>query len=81
MAAGLAPAESAPSLEDEERLEQDFTDPLTTLPQLIVRESYTPANYGPCTPLACFRDYQTNQLVVRPLIPVSHPGHCHRSLN
>jgi len=68
---GLADAQGAPSssLGDEEKLEQDFTDPLTTLPQLIVRDSYTPANYGPCTPLACFRGYETNQLVVRPLIP------------
>jgi hypothetical protein len=68
---GLANAQGAPSysLTEEEKLEQDFTDPLTTLPQLIVRDSYTPANYGPCTPLACFRNYETNQLIVRPLIP------------
>jgi len=68
---GLAGAQGAPSssVSDEEKLEQDFTDPLTTLPQLIVRDSYAPANYGPCTPLACARDYETNQLIVRPLIP------------
>ena len=53
----------------EEKLEQDFTDPLTTLPQLIVRDSYTPANYGPCTAFACIRNYETNQLIIRPLIP------------
>lgn len=57
------------STETEEKLEQDFTDPLTTLPQLIIRDSYTPANYGPCTAFACFRNYETNQLIVRPLIP------------
>ena len=49
------------SLTEEERLEQDFTDPLTTLPQLIVRDSYSPANYG--------TDVQTNQVIVRPIIP------------
>ncbi len=68
---GLANAQGQPSssVAEEEKLEQDFTDPLTTLPQLIIRDSYTPANYGPCTPLACTRDYETNQLIVRPLIP------------
>jgi len=68
---GLANAQGqpSPSVAEEEKLEQDFTDPLTTLPQLIIRDSYTPANYGPCTPLACTRNYETNQLVVRPLIP------------
>jgi hypothetical protein len=69
--AGLANAQGqpSPSVAEEEKLEQDFTDPLTTLPQIIIRDSYTPANYGPCTPLACTRDYETNQLIVRPLIP------------
>ncbi len=52
---------SAPSATAEEKLEQDFTDPLTTLPQIVVRDSYTPANYG--------TDIQTNQFIVRPLIP------------
>ncbi len=54
---------------EQEKLERDFTDPLSTLPQLIVRDSYTPANYGPCTPQACFRNDQTNQVTIRPLIP------------
>jgi hypothetical protein len=69
--APLAGAQAPPStsLAQEEKLEQDFTDPLTTLPQLIIRDSYTPANYGSCTPLTCPRDYETNQLIVRPLIP------------
>ena len=31
----------------EEQLERDFTNPLTTMPQIVVRDSYTPANYGP----------------------------------
>ena len=54
---------------EEEKLERDFTDPLSTLPQLLIRDSYTPANYGPCTPQACVRNDETNQLLIRPLIP------------
>ena len=57
---GLARAQTA-SLTEEEKLEREFTDPLTDLPQILVRESYTPANYG--------SDLQTNQLLVRPIIP------------
>jgi len=53
----------------EEQLEREFTDPLTTMPQVVIRDSYTPANYGPCNRLACVRDYETNQFIVRPLIP------------
>lgn len=45
----------------EQNLEQEFTDPLTTLPQLIVRDSYSPATYG--------THVQTNQVIIRPLIP------------
>jgi hypothetical protein len=65
--AGFAKAQS--TLSDEERLERDFTDPLRTLPQVLVRDSYTSANYGPCTPQACVRNDETNQLVIRPVIP------------
>lgn len=43
------------------RLEQEFTDPLTTLPQLNIRDSYTPAMYG--------TDVQTNLTIVRPIVP------------
>jgi hypothetical protein len=57
---GLAEAQTT-SLNEEEQLERDFTDPLTTLPQVIVRDSYSPANYG--------TDLQTNQVIVRPIIP------------
>jgi hypothetical protein len=64
----LAQTPASPQAQ-EEQLEREFTDPLTTLPQVIVRDSYTPANYGPCTRLACVRDDQTNQFIVRPLIP------------
>ena len=65
----------AAALTEEEKLERDFTDPLSTLPQLIVRDSYTPTNYGPRTPPApCVRDEETNQLIVRPLIPRVPPN-------
>jgi hypothetical protein len=73
MLTGVAFAQSGGTLTEaqEVKLEQDFTDPLTTLLQLIVRDSYSPANYapGPCTSLSCPRNDQTNQLIVRPLIP------------
>jgi hypothetical protein len=59
------------TLTEEEKLERDFTDPLSTLPQVLVRDSYTPANYGPgpCTSQVCLRDYETNASIIRPLIP------------
>jgi hypothetical protein len=50
----------------EETLEQDFTDPLTTLPQIIIRDSYSPATYG--------THVETNQLVLRPIIPRIPPN-------
>ncbi|HKN02021.1 MAG TPA: hypothetical protein VJX23_16005 [Candidatus Binataceae bacterium] len=70
--AGYAQTQPATSaLTEEEKLERDFTDPLSTLPQLIIRDSYTPANYGPgpCTSQECLRNYETNQFLIRPLIP------------
>jgi hypothetical protein len=57
----VADAQTPPSLTAEEKLEQDFTDPLTTLPQLLVRDSYSPATYG--------THVQTNQVIIRPIIP------------
>jgi hypothetical protein len=61
--AGFAQAQTAPTSpeSEEEKLEQDFTDPLTTLPQVIIRDSYSPANYG--------TNAETNQVIIRPLIP------------
>jgi hypothetical protein len=50
----------------EEKLEQEFTDPLTTLPQLIVRDSYSPATYG--------THVETNQVIIRPIIPRIPPN-------
>jgi hypothetical protein len=62
--AGLVQARTAPTLpeSEEQKLEQDFTDPLTTLSQGLIRDSYTPANFGPCTPQSCVRNDETNQL-------------------
>jgi len=48
-------------LEEEEKLERDFTDPLTTLPQVLIRDACSPATYG--------THVQTNQAIVRPIIP------------
>jgi len=72
----LAQAQATPTSDqlEEEKLERDFTDPLSTLPQLVVRDAYTPANYGPCTPPACLRNYETNQVIIRPLIPRVPPN-------
>jgi hypothetical protein len=54
------------SLQQEEQLERDFTDPLTTLPLVLIRDSYTPANYG--------TNVETNQAIIRPLIPRIPPN-------
>jgi hypothetical protein len=68
----MAPAITAkaqagpPTLTDEEKLEQDFTDPLTTLPQVLVRDSYTPSNYG--------THLETNEAIIRPIIPRIPPN-------
>lgn len=48
-------------LDEVKQLERDFADPLTTLPQLTLRDAYSPANYG--------TDVQTNQVIFRPIIP------------
>ena len=62
--AGVAEAQTSHTMTDlqqEEELEREFTDPLTTLPQVLVRDSYTPANFG--------TNLQTNRLILRPIIP------------
>ena len=50
-----------PSLANEEKLIEEFTDPLTTLPQISIKDAFTPANFG--------THVQTNLVVVRPIIP------------
>ncbi len=74
LSAGFAQAQA--TLSAEEKLEQDFNDPLTTLPQVLFRDSYTPANYGPgpCTTQSCVRNDETNQFIIRPLIPRVPPN-------
>jgi len=49
------------SLSKEEKLQQDFTNPLSSLPQLNIRDAYTPSMYG--------TKVETNQVIVRPIIP------------
>ena len=31
---------------EEEKLELEFTQPLTTLPQIFLKDAYSPANFG-----------------------------------
>jgi hypothetical protein len=50
-----------PDLVAEEKLVADFTDPLTTLPQISLKDAFIPANYG--------THVQTNQVIIRPIIP------------
>ena len=50
-----------PSLAEEEKLIAEFTDPLTTLPQISIKDAFTPANFG--------THVQTNAVIVRPIIP------------
>jgi len=48
-------------LQEEQQLQQEFTDPLTTLPQLFLKDTYSPATYG--------THVQTNVALVRAIIP------------
>lgn len=43
------------------RLAEEFSDPLTTLPQLFVQDAYSPATYG--------TDAQTNRVIIRAIVP------------
>lgn len=64
---GEAPAAFAEEEEDDaqlasrEKLAKEFTDPLTTLPQLFLLDAYAPANYG--------TEAQANRAIVRAIIP------------
>jgi hypothetical protein len=44
----------------------EFTDPLTTLPQVFLRDAFSPVNYG--------TEVQTNQVVGRAIIPRIPPN-------
>ena len=45
--APVALAEPPASSPSAAKLAQDFSDPLTTFPQVSLQDAYTPANYGP----------------------------------
>ena len=62
--AGFAQAQTSPS--PTEKLQQEFTDPLTILPQVFFRDTYTPANFG--------THVQTNAAVLRATIPRIPPN-------
>jgi hypothetical protein len=49
-----------------ENLEEQFVDPLTTLPQVFLKDHFSPVNYG--------TDVQTNQVVARIIIPRIPPN-------
>jgi hypothetical protein len=44
-----------------ERLAREFSDPLTTLPQLFLQDAYTPVNYGTAAP--------ANRVALRAIVP------------
>jgi len=48
-------------LSDREKLAKEFTDPLTTLPQIFFQDAYTPVNYG--------TDAPTNRAILRAIVP------------
>lgn len=62
--AEFAQAQTSPS--PTEKLQQEFTDPLTVLPQVFSRDSYAPANFG--------THVQTNSAVLRAIIPRIPPN-------
>jgi len=43
------------------KLAEEFSDPLTTLPQIFTQDAYTPVNYGTAAP--------TNRVILRLLVP------------
>jgi hypothetical protein len=63
----LAVAATAAFAQDEEpplsvtRLAEEFSDPLTTLPQLFLQDAYTPSNFG--------IDASTNRAIARLIVP------------
>ena len=49
-----------------QNLERDFTGPLTTLPQVFLKDAFSPVNYG--------TNVRTNQVVARAIIPRIPPN-------
>ncbi len=56
-----ASAETGAPSAEVANLAREFSDPLTTLPQLFLQDAYTPANYG--------TDAQTNRVIARLIVP------------
>lgn len=67
LAALLAVAGPPASAQDEAtelsaaQLSEEFSDPLTTLPQIFVQDAYTPVNYGTTS--------YTNRVIARAIVP------------
>jgi hypothetical protein len=65
LASAAAHGEDEPETEavetDAERLEREFNDPLTTLPQFFLQDAYSPSNFG--------TEAQTNRVVARAIVP------------
>jgi hypothetical protein len=57
----FAQDEDEADLASREKLAREFTDPLTTLPQVFVSDAYTPANYG--------TDAPANRAIFRAIVP------------
>jgi hypothetical protein len=60
-AAAVNGQEQSAGAESESQLSREFTDPLTTLPQIFVQDAYTPSNYG--------TEAQSNRVIARMIIP------------
>src|SRR5260370_10185239 len=61
MGAPTAFAQGRPPRSPLETLTEEFTDPLPPLPQILLQDAFTPANYG--------TDAQTNRLLARAIVP------------
>jgi hypothetical protein len=57
----VAPAPGEGQSAAEQKLAEEFSDPLTTLPQLFMQDVYTPVNYGTAA--------QANRVILRAIIP------------
>jgi hypothetical protein len=60
-APAFAEPETESEADDRKKLEAEFNDPLTALPQIFVQNAYTPSSYG--------TDLQTNRLIARLIVP------------
>ena len=56
-----APVDEARPLSRAEQLAREFTDPLTTLPQVFLQDAYTPSSYG--------TEADLNRVILRAIVP------------